>query len=130
MKDSMLCISSVWNGQDSFKVIPLMESCPYVEMIYDPEASMLVIISKIIKDAYHMIPRMDDKGDVVFVKNRKNPEKSYAEERRLVESFQEYYVHKKEEIRDIIAKFAMNADSFDFSILDKESVGITGPTQV
>jgi hypothetical protein len=99
-------------------------------MIYDPEASMLVIISKIIKDAYHMIPRMDDKGDVVFVKNRKNPEKSYAEERRLVESFQEYYVHKKEEIRDIIAKFAMNADSFDFSILDKESVGITGPTQV
>ena len=77
-----------------------------------------------------MIPKMDDKGDVVFVKNRKNPEKSYAEERRLVESFQEYYVHKKEEILDIIAKFAMNYDSFDFSILEKESVGITGPTQV
>ena len=126
----MLCISSVWNGQDSFKVIPLVETCPYVEMIYDPEANMLVVISKIIKDAYHMIPRMDDKGDVIFVKNRKNPEKSYAEERRLVESFQEYYIHKKEEIRDIIAKFAMNSDTFDFSILDKEPVGINGPTQV
>ena len=126
----MLCISSVWNGQDSFKVIPLTETCPYVEMIYDPEASMLVVISKIIKDAYHMIPRMDDKGDVIFVKNRKNPEKSYAEERRLVESFQEYYIHKKEEIRDIIAKFAMNSDTFDFSILDKEPVGRNGPTRV
>ena len=48
MKDSMICVTSVWNGQESFKVIPLVENCPYVEMIYDPEASMLVIISKII----------------------------------------------------------------------------------
>lgn len=126
----MLCISSVWNGQESFKVIPLVETCPYVEMIYDPEASMLVIISKIIKDAYHMIPRMDDKGDVVFTKNRKNPEKNYAEERRLVESFQEYYVHKKQEIKDLIDKFAINSDTFDLSILDKEPAGIIGPTQV
>lgn len=126
----MLCVSSTWNGQESFKVIPLVESCPYVEMIYDPEASMLVVISKIIKDAYHMIPRMDDKGDIVFVKNRKNPEKTYAEERRLVESFQEYYIHKKEEIIDIIYKFAINAEIFDLMILEKESVEITGPTQV
>ena len=71
----MICVTSVWNGQESFKVIPLVENCPYVEMIYDPEASMLVIISKIIKDAYHMIPKMDDKGDIVPAKNRKSPDK-------------------------------------------------------
>jgi hypothetical protein len=130
MKDSMICITSVWNGQESFKVIPLVEECPYVEMIYDPEASMLVIISKIIKDAYHMIPKMDDKGDVVPAKNRKSPDKTYAEERRLVESFQEYYLYKKEEITDIISRFAINSDNFDFSILDKASTVTMGPAQV
>jgi len=130
MKDSMICITSVWNGHESFKVIPLVEECPYVEMIYDPEASMLVIISKIIKDAYHMIPKMDDKGDVMSAKNRKSPDKTYAEERRLVESFQEYYIHKKDEIKNIISKFAVNADTFDFSVLDKESTLTMGPSQV
>jgi hypothetical protein len=99
-------------------------------MIYDPEASMLVIISKIIKDAYHMIPKMDDKGDIVPAKNRKSPDKTYAEERRLVQSFQEYYLYKKEEVRDIIAKFAINADNFDLSILDKASTVTMGPAQV
>lgn len=126
----MICVTSVWNGQESFKVIPLVENCPYVEMIYDPEASMLVIISKIIKDAYHMIPKMDDKGDIVPTKNRKSPDKTYAEERRLVQSFQEYYLYKKEEVRDIIAKFAINADNFDLSILDKASTVTMGPAQV
>ena len=126
----MICITSVWNGHESFKVIPLVETCPYVEMIYDPEASMLVIISKIIKDAYHMIPKMDDKGDVVAAKNRKSPDKTYAEERRLVESFQEYYIHKKDEIKNIISSFAVNADTFDFSVLDKSSTLTMGPSQV
>ena len=126
----MICITSVWNGHESFKVIPLVENCPYVEMIYDPEASMLVIISKIIKDAYHMIPKMDDKGDVVAAKNRKSPDKTYAEERRLVESFQEYYIHKKDEIKNIINTFAVNADTFDFSVLDKSSTLTMGPSQV
>jgi hypothetical protein len=91
---------------------------------------MLVIISKIIKDAYHMIPKMDDKGDVMPAKNRKNPDKAYAEERRLVESFQEYYIHKKDEIKNIISKFSVNADTFDFSVLDKESTLTMGPSQV
>ena len=99
-------------------------------MIYDPEASMLVIISKIIKDSYHMIPKMDDKGDVVSSKNRKSPDKTYAEERRLVESFQEYYLYKKEEITDIISKFASNSNNFDLSILDNAPALTTGSTQV
>jgi hypothetical protein len=130
MKDSMICITSVWNGQETFKVIPLVENCPYVEMIYDPEASMLVIISKIIKDAYHMIPKMDDKGDVVLCKNRKSADKTFAEERRLVESFQEYYLYKKDEVKDIISRFTINADNFDLSVLDKAPTLTTGSAQV
>lgn len=116
--NSMWCISAVWNGQKSFKLVPITEECPYVEMIYDPEVKMMVIISKLLKEAYHMLPKLDDNGDVMPAKNRKNPEKNYKEERRLVDSYQEYYIISMDEIKSFVKMFAVNADSFDLSILD------------
>lgn len=116
--NSMWCINAVWNGQQSFKLIPITEECPYVEMIYDPEVKMMVIISKLLKEAYHMLPKLDDNGDVMPAKNRKNPEKNYKEERRLVDSYQEYYIISMDEIKSFVKMFAVNADSFDLSILD------------
>lgn len=118
--NSMWCVSAVWNGQKSFKLVPITEECPYVEMIYDPEVKMMVIISKLLKEAYHMLPKIDDNGDVMPAKNRKNPEKNYKEERRLVDSYQEYYIISMDEIKTFIKMFAVNADSFDLSILDAE----------
>jgi hypothetical protein len=118
--NSMWCVSAVWNGQKSFKLVPITEECPYVEMIYDPEVKMMVIISKLLKEAYHMLPKIDDNGDVMPAKNRKNPEKNYKEERRLVDSYQEYYIISMDEIKTFIKMFASNADSFDLSILDAE----------
>ena len=118
--NSMWCVSAVWNGQKSFKLVPITEECPYVEMIYDPEVKMMVIISKLLKEAYHMLPKIDDNRDVMPAKNRKNPEKNYKEERRLVDSYQEYYIISMDEIKTFIKMFASNADSFDLSILDAE----------
>ena len=118
LEKSMICINSVWNGRNSFRLIPINESCPYVEMIYDPEVKMMVIISKLRKQAYHMLPVLDANGDVTPAKNRKNPEKTYKEERRLVDSYQEYYITTVDEIKSIISMFSINSDKFDLSILD------------
>ena len=118
LEKSMICINSVWNGRNSFRLIPINESCPYVEMIYDPEVKMMVIISKLRKQAYHMLPVLDANGDVTPAKNRKNPEKMYKEERRLVDSYQEYYITTVDEIKSIINMFSINSDKFDLSILD------------
>lgn len=118
LEKSMICINSVWNGRNSFRLIPINESCPYVEMIYDPEVKMMVIISKLKKQAYHMLPVLDANGDVAPAKSRKNPEKTYKEERRLVDSYQEYYITTVDEIKSIISMFSINSENFDLSILD------------
>ena len=45
---------------------------------------------------------------------KKENGKDYAEERKLLETFYEYYVEDKNEVESFIKMFAVNADSFDF----------------
>ena len=48
-KNNMLLIESVWNEKKTFKMIPIDETAPYVECIFDPTSGVFVIISKIRK---------------------------------------------------------------------------------
>jgi hypothetical protein len=40
--------------------------------------------------------------------------KDYAEERKTLETYYEYYVEKADEVENLINMFAINADSFDY----------------
>lgn len=111
---SMLAINSVWGNNKTFRMFPVDSNCPYMECIYDPETKILVVISKISKQSYHMLPVLDEQGDEVSVKRPRRNNKPVKEERRLLETYQEYYVIVNEEIYDFISKTAVNADSFDF----------------
>jgi hypothetical protein len=111
---SMIAISSVWGNNKTFRMFPVDSNCPYLECIYDPETKILVVISKTSKQSYHMLPQLDENGDAVAPKRPRANGKPVKEERRLVETYQEYYVIVNEEIYDFLSKVAINADTFDF----------------
>lgn len=111
----MMLITSSWNNDKTFKMIPISSSCPYVECIYDPKAKVLAVMSTVKKNLFHMVPKLDANGDPEF---RKVPAKDgvpVKQERRTIETFQEYYVEAADEIKTFISGFAINADSFDIN---------------
>jgi hypothetical protein len=115
MTNSMMIITSSWGQQKTFKMIPITTECPYNEAIYDPQAGVLALISKERKQTMHMMAKLNEWGDVVPMKVGKRANgKDYAEERKTLETYYEYFVEVPEEIETIVNAFASNADEFDF----------------
>ncbi len=117
MKDSMLLITSKWEDQPSFKMVSIDQLSPFVEAIYMPKEGVLAVITKIPKQMFNMVPKVDDNGDYKWTKNkqpRPGSGKIYQEERRVVETFHEFYIEDKGEIGDFIKMFAVNEASFSY----------------
>jgi len=124
---SMYAIYSVWGNNQTFRLFPVDVNCPYLECIYDPESKILVVISKNNKQSYHMLPQLDDHGDPVAAKRQRANGKNVKEERRLVDTYQEYYVIVNEQIYDFLSKVAINAEDFDFKkFVDAPPAGPSG----
>ena len=113
MENSMMIIKSDWNNQPTFRMIPTDTNCPYVECIFDPQSKILAVIGSIKKNVFHMMPKLDDNGDIVARKVRSEGSKSHKEERKTVETFQEYYISDIDDIKAFVAIFAINADKLD-----------------
>lgn len=111
---NMLLIKSDWNNQETFKMIPIDLSCPFVECIYDRDSKVLAIIGKTTKQSFHMVRKIDDNGDIVTRKIRTEGSSPYKEERKLLETFQEYYITNVDDIRQIVKMFGSNNSTFDF----------------
>ena len=125
MNKSMMLITSTWgsNSQKTFKLIPVSLEAPFNEAIYDSSSKVLAIISKEKKESMHMVPKLNEWGDITPMKiGKRNNGKEYAEERKTMETFYEYYIEDVNEIRYIIEKIAINSDAFDFnSYLNQEA---------
>jgi hypothetical protein len=111
---NMMLITSTWKSGKTFKMIPTDAECPYVECIFDADMKVLAVIGAIQKDIFHMMPKIDPNGDIEMRKTPSREGKPYKEERRTIETFQEYYVEQLDEIRAFVKRFAFNADTFDF----------------
>jgi hypothetical protein len=122
VEKSMMLITSNWGPYKSFKAIPINEACPYMEAIFDPSSKILAVISKHSKQSYHMLPKLDDNGDPMKLKmSKRDNGKDFREERRLIETYAEYYVSERSEIETFLNGFCLNADSYDYAqYLDKE----------
>ncbi len=105
---AMMGIRSVWGNNKTFRLLPVDINCPYLECIYDPESKILVVISKNSKSAYHMLPQLDDNGDVVLAKRPRTNGKNIKEERRTVETYQEYYIIVEEDIYGFLKNVMVN----------------------
>ena len=110
----MMLVQATWNDKQTFRMIPVADTCPYVECIFDPDTKVFVIISKLTKQSLHMLPKLDDNGDPMQVKVKRPNGRNFREERHKLEVFQEFYVEDMAAMADLINLFAVNAESFDW----------------
>jgi hypothetical protein len=108
MNESMMLVQATWQEQQTFRMIPTKDECPYVECIFDPGTKVFVIISKIKKTSLHMLPKLDEYGQAV------SGTKGMKQERHKIEVFQEFYVEDASAIEELIKTFAFNAKKFDY----------------
>jgi hypothetical protein len=112
---NMMLVNSSFRNAKSFTMIPVSNDSPYTEAMFDPSSSILAVISKVMKQSYHMVPKLDDDGQPIRLKNpNQQTGKTVKEERRLVDTFSEFYLSDKLDIKDFINIFAINATSFDY----------------
>lgn len=112
---NMLLIKSSWNDGETFKLLPVSQDCPYVECIFDPATKVFVVISKVSKTSLHMLPKLDDNGDPAALKTKRANGRMVKEERKTIDTFQEYYVEDKDAMIDVINLLAINKDTFDYN---------------
>jgi hypothetical protein len=112
---NMMLVNSSFRNVNSFTLIPVSTDSPYVEAMFDPMSNILAVISKVMKQSYHMVAKLNDEGEPMKLKHP-NPQtgKTIKEERRLVDTFSEFYLTDKKDIATFIHLFAVNADSFDY----------------
>ena len=112
---TMMLINSSFRNAKSFTLIPVSNDSPYVEAMFDPTSSILAVISKVMKQSYHMVPRLSDSGEPIKLKMpNQQTGKTVKEERRLVDTFSEFYLSDKKDIETFIHMFAVNASDFAY----------------
>ena len=109
---NMMLISTYLGKGNTCKMIPVTNDCPFAEVIYDPTTTLLVVISKIQKENFHMTERLDDDGNPVQAKKPKMNGKPYKEKQVVMKTFQEYYIPEYEEQVDFLKQFAVNFETF------------------
>ena len=126
LQPTMRLITSPWNGQKTFKLMPVSDECPFTEGIFDPTARMLVLMSKDTKESVHLLPRLDTNGDPIKAKGTRQNGKNFQEQRVTLDTFTEHYIIEKDEIIDLIKTIAVNADTYDFGkYLEEPSLIVT-----
>jgi hypothetical protein len=95
-------------------MIPATPDCIFNEAIFDLDSKVLALISKEKKESLHMVAKVNEFGDVVPMKiGRRSNGKDFAEERKSLETFYEYYIEDVTEIKNIVSRLAVNSDTFD-----------------
>jgi len=114
IEKSMMLVQATWQDKQTFRLIPISDSCPYVECIFDPGTKVFVIISKIKRTSLQMLPKLDEYGQPIA------GNKGHREERHKLEVFQEFYIEDKIAVKDLLHLFAINAKTFDFEAFMSE----------
>lgn len=100
--------------EDSFSGVPMSADSPFVEIIWDPVRSTLAIISKIKKESFHFLPKLGGNGAPLPNNSKESAAMMpYQQERVLIETFHEYFIHDLDDIRRFLKTYAYNQD-FDW----------------
>ena len=96
---NMMLVNSTFRNAKSFTLIPVSLDSPYTEAMFDPASGILAVISKVMKQSYHMVPKLNDDGEPIRLKTpNQQTGKTVKEERRLVDTFSEFYLSDKADI--------------------------------
>lgn len=132
MNNTMLLITSSWGEKKTFKLIPASKEAVYNEAIFDIDAKVLALIGKEKKDTMHMLAKLNEWGDPVSMKiGKRQNGKDYAEERKTIETFYEYYIEDIKEIENFVKSVAVNAKDFDIkSFLESKEKSQVAPKNI
>ena len=112
---NMMLVNSSFRGAKSFNLIPVSKDAPYIEAMFDPSSGILACIGVNSKQSFHMVPRLDDKGQPIRLKiPNKTTGKTVKEQRVSQQTYSEYYIGEKNDIDNFINIFAINADTIDY----------------
>jgi len=113
---NILLVESVYienpaKPQKNFVGIPIDESCPFIELVFDPENKVLGIVSKHRKPQFHFVQKLDSNG-MPKVNNNKamREQQPFAQERLLLETYHEYYIRNADEIQSFLDMYVFNKD--------------------
>jgi len=123
---NMMLITSPFRNVKSFSLIPITSDCPYIEAMYDPSSGILAVITKVKKQSFHMVPRLDTNGQPVKLKiPNKQTGKTVKEQRLTVDTFSEFYIIEKNELDNFINMFAVNSDVYNWNehvMIDEKTI--------
>ncbi len=111
---TMMLINSFWQGDVTFKMIPISTDCPFAEVIYIIKGKGLAVISKIEYEKFSLVPRLNSKGDRIPIKKGKQGEMEFEQDRKLFRTLYEYQIIDRSEVEWFIKKFAENEELFDY----------------
>ena len=104
---NMMIYAAKWNDKQTFRLMPINSDCIFNEAIFDPEQKVLAVISKDIKEKPMMMPRLNDRGDIIPTK-RANGEQGWQEQRVILDAYYEYYIEDMSDILLFVKMFAIN----------------------
>ena len=110
MLKTMMVYHADFNGDDTFKLLPLTDACPYNEILYDPSTSILAVISKEYKETPHMFPRIKSIIDL----------SKKSEERLMMDTYYEYYIENVEDMKYLIHNVAINPFHPSLNVLNNK----------
>ena len=121
MQQSMFIYSTDWYGKKTFRMLPNNNDCPFNEVIYDPGTKVLAIISKEHKEKPQMFPKLNEKGELVQKKGATGADGKplHVEERRMMDTYYEYYIDNIDDIKEFINFFANNSKHPALVILEE-----------
>lgn len=118
MSANMMLYTTATNGEKTFGLLPIDDSCPFNEAIYMPKLDALAVLSKTTRDTFTMLERLDENGEIMstVVKDKeKGGMKQVVKQQRMqVATPWEYFIHEKDEIKKFIKTFAINASDFEY----------------
>jgi len=114
IQKTMLLITALNDGHETFKMIPISKDCAFVEAFYEPDTKILAVFNPTKINIPQMFYKVDDNGDFELRKHRKEGENPFKKQRILAEIFQKSFIIKDNEIEEFIKMFALNHNEFDF----------------
>lgn len=118
MSANMMLYTTATNGEKTFGLLPINDSCPFNEAIYMPKLDALAVLSKTTRDTFTMLERLDENGEVMSTvvkdKEKGGMKQVIKQQRMQVATPWEYFIHEKDEIRKFIKTFAINASDFEY----------------
>lgn len=120
----LLVHNSKWQEEPTFRMIPVDKDCPFNEVIYDPKEKVLVIISKTQMEKPQLLPKVDEKGQIVRLKNGQ-----IVQERRIMKVNYEYYLEERKDILDFVNRYSVNPSHPVLSILTTIDDVLTDPAE-